>query len=97
MSKLVKQEGILVKIETTPGTDAVPTAADDALLVENIGWSFAGARMLERGAVKSTLGKLQPIFAGTLMEITFDVELKGSGTAGVAPEVGPATAGLRLW
>jgi len=86
--KLTKQEGILVKLETTPGTDPTPTAADDSVMVEDIGWSFAGARMVDRSAVKSTLGQLKPVFAGTLMEMTFKCELKGSGTAGTAPEVG---------
>lgn len=87
--KLTKQEGILVKIETTPGTDPTPTAADNSVQVQDIGWSFAGARMLDRSPVKSTLGQLQPVFAGTLMEMTFNVEIKGSGTEGTAPEFGP--------
>ncbi|MCX2780424.1 phage tail tube protein [Microbulbifer thermotolerans] len=88
MAKLVKRELILVKIESSYGVDATP-GASDAILVENIGWSFAGARMVERAAVKPSLGMLQGIFAGTLMEVTFDVEVKGSGAAGTAPEVGP--------
>lgn len=86
--KLTKQEGILVKVESTPGIDAVPDAANNSVMVEDIGWSFAGARMLERSPVKSTLGKLRPVFAGTLMEMTFKAELKGSGVAGTAPEFG---------
>ncbi|MFS1525318.1 hypothetical protein ACL7TT_14605 [Microbulbifer sp. 2304DJ12-6] len=89
MAKLIKRELILAKAETAYGDDANPTGADDAVLVENIGWSYAGARMIERNPVKPALGMLQGIFAGTLMEVTFDVELKGSGTAGTAPEFGP--------
>lgn len=90
MPKLIKREAILLKIEATQGVDANPTAADDALLVEDIGWSFAGARMAERNPVKSALGRLQSVYAGTLMEITFRCEIKGSGSAGVAPEIGQA-------
>lgn len=90
MPKLVKREIILLKIETTQGTDAVPAAATDSLLVEDIGWSFAGARMVERNPVKGSLGRFQSVFAGTLMEMTFMAEIKGSGSAGVAPEIGPA-------
>ena len=89
MPKLVKREAILLKI-ATQGVDAVPVAANDALLVEDIGWSFAGARMAERNPVKSALGRLQSVYAGTMMEITFRCELKGSGTAGTAPEIGAA-------
>lgn len=90
MPKQVKRELILIKIETTQGTDAVPTAALDAVLVEDIGWSYAGARMVERNPVKGTLGKFQSIFAGTLMEMTFKAEIKGSGVLGTPPEIGPA-------
>ncbi len=89
MSKLLKRELILAKVESTYNNDASPTAANDAILVENIGWSFAGARMIERTAVKPTLGQLQGIHAGTLLELSLDVELKGSGVAGTAPEIAP--------
>lgn len=89
MPKLVKREAILAKVESSYGVDASPSASTDAILVENLGWSYAGARMVERAPVKPTLGMFQGIFAGTLMEITFDVEVKGSGTAGTAPEVSP--------
>ncbi|WP_444905321.1 hypothetical protein ACJJIU_22115 (plasmid) [Microbulbifer sp. CnH-101-E] len=87
--KLVKRELILAKVETTYGQDASPTGADNAILVENLGWSFAGARMVERNPIMPTLGKLQGLFAGTLMEVTFDVEIKGSGAAGTPPEMAP--------
>lgn len=89
MTKLVKRELIAVKVESTQGTDATPTAADDAILVESLSWNFANARMIERGATKPTLGKLQSIHAGTLIEVSFDVEVKGAGSAGAAPECGP--------
>lgn len=96
MPKLIKRELILLKIETTQGTDAVPTAALDALLVEDIGWSYAGARMVERNPVKGTLGKFQSVFAGTLMEMTFKAEIKGSGVLGTPPEIGPALRGCAI-
>jgi hypothetical protein len=90
MPKSVKREAILLKIETTQGTDAVPTGADDAILVEDPSWSFAGARMVERNPVRSALGRLQAVYAGTLIEVSFKVEIKGSGAAGTAPEIGQA-------
>jgi hypothetical protein len=89
MPKLKKRELIAVKVETTQGIDATPSATNDAVLVENLSWSFANARMVERGATKPTLGKLQAVHAGTLFEVSFDAELKGSGSAGTAPEIGP--------
>jgi hypothetical protein len=90
MPKLIKREVILLKVEATQGTDSVPVAGTDALLVEDIGWSYAGARMVERNPVKGTLGKFQSVFAGTLMEMSFKAEMKGSGVLGTPPEIGQA-------
>lgn len=84
---LINREIILVEIETTYNTDPAPTGAANAVLVENPSWSHEGARMVERNNVKGTLAKDQQIFAGTLKQVTFDVELKGSGAAGTPPEI----------
>lgn len=86
---LVNREVILAKIEGTYGTDSVPVEATDAMLVENISWSNEGLRMNERPAVRASLGMLQQVFGGTLRTVTFDVEMKGSGTAGTPPEFDP--------
>jgi hypothetical protein len=85
---LVNREVILAKVETTYNTDPTPTGADNAVLVENVQCSPEGLRMAERPAVRSSIGTLRQIFAGMLRTITFDVEIKGSGAAGTAPELG---------
>lgn len=85
---LINREVILVKIETTYNTDPTPVGTD-AVLVESPSWSHEGARMVERNNVKASLAKDKSVYAGTLKQITFDVELKGSGAAGTAPEIGP--------
>ena len=95
MSKLTRREMILAKVETTYNTDATPTG-DDAILVENLSWSHEGARMVERPAIRKSLAQLQQIFAGTLRQMTFDVEIKGSGTAGEAPELGVLLRGCGM-
>lgn len=86
---LVNREIVLAKEETTYNTDAAPTASANAMLIENPAWAFDSQRMLDRPAVRTSFGKLQKIFGGTLKMISFDVEMKGSGTAGTAPELGP--------
>ena len=93
---LVNREVILAKVESTYGTDAVPVASTDAVLVENIGWSQEGLRMNERPAVRSSLGMLKHVFGGRMMTLTFDVEMKGSGAAGTAPECGVLLRGCAL-
>lgn len=85
---LKNREVLLAKIESTYNTDSTP-AASDAVLVENLSWSNAGLRMNERPAVRANIGKLKKIYGGRLISITFDVEIKGSGSAGTAPEFGP--------
>ncbi len=90
---LVNREVILAKVESTYNTDASPVAGTDAVLAENLAWSHEGARLIERLGVKATLGKTQSIYGGTLKAVSFDVELKGSGAAGTAPEIGPLLRG----
>jgi hypothetical protein len=85
---LVNREVILVKIEDTYNTDAVSTAADNAVYVMTPSWSNSGLRMNERSNVKSSIAADQHIYGGALKQITFEVEIKGSGTAGTAPECG---------
>lgn len=80
---------ILVKTEVSYNTDPTPTAGSNAVLVQNLGFQTEGLRMNERPAVRANIGQLQNIFGGQLARVTFEVEVKGSGTAGTAPEVGP--------
>ena len=87
---LTTREAIALKIETTYRTDATPSASADALLVSELSVSNEGLRMLERNNIKPTISTDQMIFAGTLKKITFTAEIKGSGAAGTAPEIGQA-------
>ena len=85
---LTKREVLLGKIESTYNTDSLPTAASNAILVENPQLKPSKVRMAERMGVRSSLAALKPVYGGSLSDLTFDVELKGSGTAGTAPELG---------
>jgi hypothetical protein len=85
--KLIASEIILFKVESTYNTDATP-AVGDAVLVEGLQWDNRGARMNERPAIRSSLGQLKQVYGGTLVGFRFDVEIKGSGAAGTAPEAG---------
>ena len=85
---LKNREVLLFKIESSYGVDSSPSAGADAVLAENLNYSFEGARMAERNVVKATFGKEQAVYGGHLKTVSFDVELKGSGAAGTAPEIG---------
>lgn len=86
---LVKREVVALAIESTYNTEEAPDA-NDVILVENVDFSYEGVRMHERAPVKSTLGKEQSVYAGSLAKLSFSAELKGSGAAGTAPEIGNA-------
>jgi hypothetical protein len=89
MSKLVHRRVILAKIEGAHGTDSVPVAGTNAILCETVAWATNSQKMNKRPAVRASLAQLQQIFGGTMAKITVACELKGSGTAGTAPEIGP--------
>ncbi|MGF7178436.1 hypothetical protein [Azospirillum doebereinerae] len=82
-----KNAALLAKIETTEGTDAAPVAGSDAVLVENLQISF-NPTIVQTNEVTGSLDSRGPIAGGMTVQITFDVLLKGSGTAGTAPEWG---------
>lgn len=82
------REVLLAKVESTYNVDPTPTAVADAILVGNASWGHEGLRMNERNTIHGTLAKRQSLYGGTLKTISFDVELKGSGAAGTAPEFG---------
>jgi|SRR5882672_1208732 len=85
----LSNEVILAKTETTYNTDAVPVAGTNAILVRNVDMKPEGLRMVDREAIRGSLGQLQKIYGGQLKRITFECEVKGSGAAGTAPEIGP--------
>lgn len=83
---LTRREAILVKLESTYRTDSSP-AITDAVWAEEINFEIM-PDMNERPGVKDTLGPKKQVNGGELCKITFKVELKGSGSAGTAPEFG---------
>ncbi len=88
MSLRTAREVVAGKIEGPAGSAAATiNPATDAILVSNPSFSYVDVRMLSRPVKKSTLGQLPQVYAGALVQLTFDVELKGSGTAGTPPEL----------
>ena len=88
MSKLIKKELILVKLETTRGTDSVPTATD-VLHVEDLNFSRTDELTYTAPNIDSFFGTRAARQVGANFEITFNLHLRGTGTAGDVPECGP--------
>ncbi len=88
MSLLMRKRTVLAKVETTYGTDPVPTGLANAILIKNLTVNPIQANMLPRDLIRPYLGNFQNIVSAAYSKITFDVELAGSGTAGTAPAYG---------
>lgn len=79
---------ILAEIEGTYGTDPSPTGAE-AILVRNLEITPLQSETVSRNLVRPYMGQSEQLLAQTRVEVTFEVELAGSGAAGTAPAYGP--------
>lgn len=76
---------LLVKSEVTYGTDPTPAPATDALFVSNLRIS-PDPKFLQREGLHSSLSMPADVAAGTLVNVSFDFEIKGAnGTAADTP------------
>lgn len=73
---------ILMKTETTEGTDAVPTAAANALRVLNYQQTFMDADQKVRNIDKAYFGANPVGLAAFKRSATFNMEIAGGGAAG---------------
>lgn len=86
MPLITKRSAVLAKIEGTYGVDSSP-ATGDGILVEELSPSQT-TEYIERNPVKGTYGSLPGLIGRNIGTLSFQCELKGSGTAGTAPEYG---------
>lgn len=87
-ARYMRNTAILAKIETTYGTDATPTEAANAMLVSNVSINPLNAQNVSRDLIRPFLGGSEQLVGVANIEMSFDVELAGSGTAGTAPAFG---------
>jgi hypothetical protein len=88
MPLLARRRTILAKIETTYGTDSVPTGAADAVLVRNLEITPMEQDLAGRDLIRPFLGSSEQIPAAIRAMLSFEIEIAGSGTAGTAPAWG---------
>ncbi len=89
MAKKWRNRAILAKIETTPGTDATPTGADNAMQMTNVSLEPLLGNDLNRELVLPYMGHQGIILDGNYARLTGEVEIAGAGAAGTAPAYGP--------
>lgn len=85
MPLLTRRRTILAKTETTYGVDPTPTGSANAVLVRNMNITPLNAEMVSRDLVRGYLGNSEQLIASKYVQLDFEVEIAGSGTAGTPP------------
>jgi hypothetical protein len=83
----VRNRVLLAKEESVYSSDASPSVANNALEVKNLKINWQGD-LLERDNVRSNISPVSPVVGKRWVEVNFDLELKGSGSIGVAGRIG---------
>lgn len=96
MPRYIRNTVILAKVETTVGTDAVPTGAADAVLVSDMTITPLDAQNIDRSLVRGYFGGAEQLVGPASVKVGFTVELAGSGTAATAPQWGDLLLGCAM-
>jgi hypothetical protein len=89
MAKKMRNVLLMAKIETTAGTDPVPTAAANSMLARAITPQPIMADFAERTNIHPYFGTSGQVAVAQHSECDLEIELASSGTAGTAPAWGP--------
>lgn len=89
MPRFFRNRAILTKIETTYGTDAVPTGAANAMQMTNVTFNPSVGQEESRDLVLPWMGHQGVILTGSYATLSGEIEIAGSGTPGTAPAWGP--------
>lgn len=75
----------LAKVETTYGTDSVPTGAANALLLNDVTLTPLDGEQVSRDLILPYFGNEGFVLAASFTRVEFSIEAAGSGAAGTAP------------
>jgi len=89
MPLLVQKTVLLAKIETTYGTDPVPTGAANAVLITDLTVTPLDQDAESRNLIRPYFGNSPQIPVANRTMVEFSVEVAGSGALGTAPAYGP--------
>jgi hypothetical protein len=89
MPRFARNMTILAKAEGTYATDPTPTAAANAILISNPDVKAIKPKNVDRDLVRQYFGASEQLVGTKTVEMSFDVELVGSGSAGDPPAWDP--------
>lgn len=87
-TRYMRNTAILAKIESPYGTDSVPTNVANAILVSNASVTNT-FNPVSRDLLRGYMGGSEQLAGTEQIELSFDVEYAGSGTAGTAVAYAP--------
>lgn len=93
MSRLIKNTIITSKVETTPGADAAPSGAANAVLISEMSITPLDAQNIGRNLVRGYFGASEQLVGPASVKVSFSVELAGSGVAATPPAWGALLLG----
>jgi hypothetical protein len=93
MSRLINRAVVLAKVETTSGTDAVPTGSANAIQVMDLQITPLDAKNIDTNFITSYFGGAGQLVGTASVKCSFSVLLAGSGTAATAPAWGALLLG----
>jgi hypothetical protein len=96
MARLIRQTVILAKVETTSGTDAVPTGALNALQVTDFSVTPLDANNVDTNILLPYFGGSPSLVGTASVKCSFTVLLAGAGTAATAPAWGALLQGCGM-
>tara|TARA_R100000655_G_scaffold7848_5_gene20901 strand:- start:7974 stop:8909 length:936 start_codon:yes stop_codon:yes gene_type:complete len=88
MPKLHRKRSILAKAESSYGTNPTPTGSANYVQVIDLNIEPIVSDEVSRDLIRPYMGNYEVIPANTRVNVTFDVEMSGSGSAGTAPKYG---------
>lgn len=94
--RIANKTVILAKVETTAGTDAVPTGGANAIQVSNLSITPIEANMVSIKTIAPWLGGALNLVGTKSVKCNFDVLMAGSGTAATAPAWGQLLLGCAM-
>ena len=88
MPKLHRKRSILAKAESSYASDPTPTGSANYVQVIDLNIEPVVSDEVSRDLIRPYMGNYEVIPANTRVNVTFDVEMSGSGSAGTAPKYG---------
>lgn len=83
MTLFTRKTSVLVKIEATPGVDAIPTGAANAMVIRNVTLAPLELDTVDRDLMRPYMGASPQLVVGAQVSLDFEIEIAGAGTSAI--------------